>query len=45
VGPHLPTQHQIQKNIGNQADEEDNNISIQQHQTPKNLKTSLKKID
>jgi len=43
VGPHLPTQHQIQKNIGNQADEEGNNISIQQHQTPKILKTSFKR--
>jgi hypothetical protein len=29
--------------IRNQADEEGNNISIQQHQTPKILKTSFKK--
>jgi len=31
------------KNKENQADEEGNNISIQQHQAPKILKTSFKK--
>jgi hypothetical protein len=31
------------KIIENQADEEGNNISIQQHKTPKTLKTSFKK--